>query len=284
MGIIVPDPEEENEFFHNYRRKVFEVAYDSIGKSTLPIGHFKDGKLCEIRTGFLLALGDLQFLVTAGHYMQDHYEKGNTLAAIVPEKNESPVIIRPAAPGFLTTKDDSEDLTVVRLDPSTASELSGYYSFDRLDRIDSTHMSKRPSSLYLLYGYPRDMVEKDTDGGLVINHWKYLTIPFQHEIPKIAEQNLDFHEFFSYDRRALSESGQQVEPHGFSGCGIYSCGMPQTHQPFSEKHLRLVAVQTSWNRTSQYVKATSIRVVLIILWKYFSDARDVLELHGHKCL
>jgi len=139
--------------------------------------------------------------------------------------------------------------------------------------------TQRPPSLYLLYGYPVARLEKDKNNKLVANTWKYLTIPFQHEIPEIANENPEYHEFYSYDRITKSDDGLQVDPSGLSGCGIYSCGMPQTHQPFTSDCFRLVAVQNSWNRTRQYVKATSIRVVLTILWRYFPDARDILRFH-----
>lgn len=282
MTIILPESDDTDAKFHSFRRKVFEASEDSIGLFTLPISHHEDGNLQEIRTGFLMALGDMRFLVTAGHDMREHYENGKPPYAVFPDKKIPPAPIIPVDPGFLTTKDEREDITVVRLHEETVTSLKGHYNFCRLDQIDANHISQRPPSLYLLYGYPVARIEKDKNAKLVANTWKYLTIPYQHQIPEIANENPEYHEFYSYDRVTKSDEGVQVDPHGLSGCGIYFCGLPQTHQPFSHEYFRLVAVQTSWNRTRQYVKSTSIRVVLTIIWKYFSDSRDILRLHGHQ--
>ncbi|TWU22978.1 hypothetical protein Pla52o_25120 [Novipirellula galeiformis] len=282
MPIVLPESNDSESEFHAFRKKVFCAAEDSIGLFTLPISHHENGKLQEIRTGFLLRLGDMRFLITAGHDMREHYEAGKPPYAVFPDEKIQPALILAEDPGFLTTKDSREDLTVVRLRDETVKSLEGHYDFCRLDQIDAHHISQRPPSLYLLYGYPVARIQKDANDKLVANTWKYLTIPYQHEIPEIANENPEYHEFYSYDRVTRSDEGVQVDPNGLSGCGIYFCGMPQTHQPFSHEYFRLVAVQTSWNRTRQYVKSTSVRVVLTIIWKYFSDSRDILRMHGYQ--
>lgn len=261
-----------------FRDTVFDHADEKLGWVTAPIIHRDRGKACDIRTGVLLQIANMRFLVTAGHNMIAHGELGRSPEIVMPDKGTPTVSL--SNERFWTTKAKAEDLTVCQLTDETVGRLGDRFRYASLSDFMSQHDAQHGRGLYLLYGFPNQMGTSDEDGTKRADTWRYLSCLYERDFSNVENYDPNLHILLEYERKTKNKAGNYVWPHGMSGCGIWFCGHPNTHSPFTADHFRLVGIQTAWHKEFEYAKGTWIDVVAIIIWKYFSDARDVMRLHG----
>ncbi len=263
-----------------FKEKVFSVASESIEWSTVPLVHFdkSTGLAIEIRSGVLIEIAGMHFLVTAAHEMRDHFEAGDILQIILPGKDSNPVPLNQET--FWSTKDPKEDICVCQLLPKTVESMEGSFKFLRLNQMMLQNNPDQLKSLYLILGYPNAMVRPDLQGVKRVDPWKYLSYPFQGDFSKIENFDERLHLILEYSRDTKNRDQQTVHPPGLSGCGVYFSGLPITHPLLKAEDFKLVAIQTAWHKGEQYAKATWIDDVLWIIWQYYSDTRSPMRLHG----
>lgn len=261
-----------------FRDAVFSRADEKIGWLTVPVIHRNDGKACDIRTGVLLQIGDMRFLITAGHNMIAHSELGRSAELVMPDKGVPTIPL--SEERFWTTKAKSEDLTVCQLTTDTVAKLGDRFRYASLSDFMSQHDTEQGRGLYLLYGFPNQMGSTEDDGTKHAGTWRYLSCLYEGDRSVVEDYDANLHIILEYERETRNKDGQHVWPHGMSGCGIWFCGHPMTHTPFSSDHFRLVGIQTAWHKGFEYSKGTWIDVVATIIWKYYSDTRDVMRMHN----
>lgn len=265
---------------NEFSEKVFAAASISVEWMTAPIAHLDtETKDCiEIRTGLLLEIGDMRFLVTAAHGLMDHAKKKRFPQILLTEPGlrSVPLILE----RFWLSKDPLEDIAVCQLVPRTIEAIAGHYTYHRLIDVLPRKRVKPEEGLFLLLGYPWDRFKQVGEGMKCADTWKYLTNPFKGDYAVVANYNADYHLILDYQRDTFDGSGTRVHPPGLSGCGIWFVGSPKTHPLFTKDDLKLVGIQTSWWKQHEYVKGTWVDRMLRIIWRRYSDARAPMKLHG----
>lgn len=277
VELVEGDPESE-QLFVRFRERVFAAIQDSIAHYTVPLIIQGDAKILEHRSGVLLQIADMHFLVTAGHDMVQHSESGYPVGIALPDKGSHPILLVDET--FWTTKDDREDLSVTQLTPLVVEFLKTYYRYARLSDVMSRHHPNQGQGLYLIYGFPYALVGPDETGIKRIGDWRYLTIPFQGDCSVVEKYDPALHLVLAYERGTHSQDGDLVHPPGMSGCGIWFVGTHLTRSLFSKDDFRLVAIQNRWWGKYEYAKGTWIDSVLTILWKYYPETHKPLLLAG----
>ncbi len=278
---IFEEPDEDAvAVLEDFKNKVFAVASESVEWSTAPLVHFEKGtgRATEIRTGVLIEIADMKFLVTAAHDMIKHLDAGNILGIVLANKASTPVPLIDEK--WWLTENPHEDICVCQLRPETVNAMGSDFRFLRLNQMMSQNDRNQHKGLYLLLGYPNAMTRPDEEGVKRADTWKYLTTPFHGDYAKVENYDKRLHLVLDYDRKTMNREGKTVHPPGLSGCGVYFSGLPITHPLLCHDDFKLVAIQTSWHRGEQYAKTTWIDLVLLILWRYYSDTRAPMSLHG----
>jgi hypothetical protein len=262
--------------------KVFKAAWETIDQCTVPICFFHDNKMTFDRTGVLLQIGEMRFLVTAAHVGKDNtlpdaVGRGYIPCVMMPVKGLLPVPITSLR--YMTTKDNNEDITVYLLTDDMASKLAEHYYFVRLTDVMSRTNTAHHHAMYLITGFPTAMEGQEPDASFV-KTWYYLTRRYDGDYANIASYTPRLHLVVKYQRNTHDRHNRRVHPQGMSGCGIWFVANPVTWPLFAARDFRLVAIQTAWHRDHEYAKGTWIDLVLYIIWHYWSDSRDVMRLHG----
>jgi hypothetical protein len=261
-----------------FRERVFNAVHESIDYATVPLFVEADGKAIDYRSGVLLQIGDFKFLVTAGHYLPEYCDKGHAVCLVMPDKGKAPIKL--VSELFWSTKSGSEDLSVARLTEPILDYMGDHYRFIRIPQMMSRFDKQQGEGFYLIYGFPTALKGPDDTGATKVESWKYLTVPFSGSYADVEDYQPNLHVVLAYERKSYSREGEKVHPPGMSGCGIWYVGAPISHALFNKDDFRLVGIQNCWHKGVQYAKGTWIDSVLLIIWKYFSDTRDVMRLHG----
>jgi len=74
--IEIPSGDDPLARLETFRDRLFDLAADSIAHSTAAIVHLDDDKFREIRSGVLLQIDQMKFLVSAAHGIADHLDAG----------------------------------------------------------------------------------------------------------------------------------------------------------------------------------------------------------------
>ncbi|RIK76864.1 MAG: hypothetical protein DCC68_18445 [Planctomycetota bacterium] len=272
---------ETDELIAAVREKVFAAAVDSIDWYTAPICLYHDGKLIPDRSGVLLQIGSLHFVVTAAHLNNDHQLKdamdhGYDPCITMPAKGLLPVVL--GGTKYLSTKSKSEDITVILLTDEIVAQLRDHYRFLRLTDVAPLD-TLRPTRLYLINGFPLNLVRQEPNAKRS-EVWRYVTCRYQGNIDDVENFDPDIHLALHYDKHSYSGDGIRVSPKGMSGCGVWYVAEGHVAPHVSPESLKLVGIQTAWHPRLQYALATRIRLVLYIIWRYYPDSRDVMKLHG----
>lgn len=277
--ILAVDGDAENEeLFNHYRGKVFAAARESIERFTVPLVVDDGTHLVEQRSGVLLQIADMHFLVTAGHAMVDHHVQGRRVGIALPVRGSRPVLL--VEEEFWTTKDDQEDISVTRLTRGVVEYIKDHYRYVRLTSVMSRNHQSQGKGMYLIFGFPRALLGQDDTGCRKMESWKYLTVPYRGDYVQVKDYDPKLHLVLNYERDSCNQEGERVYPHGMSGCGIWFAGTPHTHSPFRADDVKLVAIQNCWHKGLEYAKGTWIDDVLLILWKYYPETRKPMMLAG----
>lgn len=267
------------ELFERFRDRVFDAAHKLLEQCTVPIIVENGDKILDYRTGVILQIADMHFLVTAGHHMVEHLKKGHAVCITMPVKGMAPVQLFHEM--FWTTNDDQEDLSVAQLTSPVVDYIKDYYRSVRLTSITSREDPNLDKGMYLLFGFPYALVGPDDEGDNKVESWKYLTYQLQGDYSTLEDYNPRKHLVLKYERQTHNQDGKRIHPPGMSGCGIWFVGTPYSHPLFNEDDFKLVAIQNCWHKGEEYAKGTWIDVVLAILWKYFPDTHKPLMLAGY---
>jgi len=265
--------------FNRFRDRVFEAAHNSIEKYSVALTVDDGQKLIAQRSGILLQIADMHFLVTAGHHMVSHHEQGHAVGIVLPVKEMHPVLL--VEEQFWTTKDEQEDISVTQLTPPVVEYIKDHYRYIRLNSVMSRKDPNQGKGMYLIFGFPDALLGPDDTGVKKMESWKYLSVSYRGDYANVENYNSRLHLVLTYERNTHNQQGERIHPPGMSGCGIWFVGTPQTHSLFNADDFKLVAIQNSWHKGFEYAKGTWIDDVLLILWKYYPETRKPLMLAGY---
>jgi hypothetical protein len=277
--IEISDGMEDAEYhFERFRERVFRAAEDSIEHCTVPVVVEDGTRFIDYRTGVLVQIADMHFLVTAAHWLRELQAAENRIALVMPQKELKPIILMDEM--IWSTKDDREDLSVTHLTPPVVNYLKGHYRYVRLSEMMSRDDREQEGGFYLLFGFPFTMMQPDETGIKRLQSWKYLTYSWRGSLEYVARFHPELNQVLKYERNSFSLEGEQVHPPGMSGCGIWFIGNPYTHPLFDENDFKLVGILTAWDEEQEYAKGTWINNVLLIIWKYYPATRKAMMLSG----
>jgi len=269
-----------------FSEKVFIESHEVVDWATAPITFLHKLEADSLattfdRSGVLLAIGELRFLITAEHDILKYRNAGYIpcIAAPRPDVPPTPLV----ADKLYVSDDPLVDIAVFSLVPDTVENLKGDYRFLRLNQVRITPPSNLEGAFFLVTGFPADMQDYDEMGRERVNVAKFVTCPLSGRISDIENFIPEAHIVLGYEKDAKHTSGNRVPPPrapGLSGCGIWYLPIPQGMQGWTQKAIVLYGVQTAWHRQREYVKGTVIGHALAMIWCWFSDSRDPMRING----
>lgn len=245
-------------------------ATDEDQLSTLPIVGIVNGKPTLDRTGILLSIAHLDFLVTAAHGMQQIVEHGIPLYVTSPRKSEGGIAINGEIHGI---SEKIVDIAIIRLDSATAQSLRS--SGAKFLRVTDTDVHAPPiSGYYLLRGFPHQLkgsrMRYSTD--LYVGSTPQdLQYPFDPNVHLLLE-----HSDTVVDNDGMSGTSPVIN--GMSGCGIWRLTSRPEIEWGSWKKVerKLVAIQTGCMH-GQYFKGTWINVVWQMIQQHYPEVGGVMD-------
>ncbi len=277
IEVVEGDGDAEDDF-SRFRDKVAAAINDSIDHYTVPLCVDHGKKTIANRSGVLLQIADMHFLVTAGHDMVELLTEGHSIGIAMPVKGSHAILLTKEK--FWTTKDKQEDISVTQLTPPVVAYIKDHYRYVRLTSLMSRDDPSQGKGMYLIYGFPDAIVGPDDEGDTAVESWWYLTVRYRGEYSNVEDYNPRLHFVLDYERNTHNKDGVRVHPPGMSGCGIWFVGHPHTHSLFNADDFKLVAIQNRWHKGYEYAKGTWIDNVLLILWKYYPDTHKPMQLQG----
>lgn len=264
------------------REKVFDAAFESIDSNTVPICFIRNGEAIQNRTGVLLQIGGLRFLITTAHVDEHHtipdaVNAGYVPSVVMPEKGVVPIPID--SERYMTTESPDEDITVYLLSDTMAEKIVGHYQFLRLSQLISKNDAAHENALYLISGFPESMVAQEA-GTKRVEIWYYITRRYDGDYSDVCPFDPTTHMVVKYQRRTYNREGTTIHPPGMSGCGIWFVANRVTWPTVSANDFKLAGIQTAWHPKHEYAKGTWIDLVLKIIWRYYPDARPAMRLHN----
>lgn len=261
-----------------FESRVFRAAYESIENATVPLcQRDANGELCH-RSGVLIQIADMRFLVTAAHEVIENRRAERHLQLVLPEKGKRTVPLIDEL--FWTTIDEEEDLLIARLEPSTLTAMGNDFRFIRVRDMLFRSEVRSLSGLFLILGFPYAMVRPDHEGDPCVETWKYISVPYAGDFTGVTNYDPELHFILTYEERTRNREGQEVFPPGLSGCGIWLLNITTEGEPITAETFKLVAIQNAWRRPFEYAKGTWIDVALIAIWKHFPETQGPLRVNG----
>jgi len=271
---------------NNFCTRVFAHSADLVDWATAPVTFLrtKESTLENTfdRTGILLAIGELHFLITAEHNIEELIHAGYVpcVAAARPDVPVTPILCNK----FYVSHEPLTDMAVFRLETDAVRQiLLGDYRFLRLDRVRIAPPSPKEGPFFLVTGFPTGSVDRDEVNRERANIARLLTVPFKGTNEEIEHFVPESHIVLEYDANARHTSGNAIPPPkapGLSGCGIWYLPTPFGMHGWSRRDIHLVGVQTAWHRSRGYLKGTIIAHALAMIWGWFSDSRDAMRING----
>jgi hypothetical protein len=169
-----------------FLRRVHDGLRPLVTRSTVPIVAEQGETTKSVGSGFLLAIADEAFLVTAGHVLDVYLSHGIRL--FVPKTTTSAMAL---GGEFAASKDlDRIDAGVIRLAPENVAGLKTFgYSFMRTDRAREIDPLDPPTGGYALVGFPAALALEAADGALAPEELYYGCTPWKgntNELPSLS--------------------------------------------------------------------------------------------------
>lgn len=267
--------------FVDFRRRVFTSASNLVESVTTPIVFAKDNLSTFDRTGILFSIADFHFLITAEHDLEQIDRAGYTMyvAPTRPCTPMAPIVSK----RILVSHDRSIDLAVILLEQDAVDSLSIDYQFLNLNRLRIGAPSTVEGPYFLVLGFPKVLIDQDGQHRSRLNTSRYLTVRYEGTVESIDDFHPESHIVLEYDTASEHTSGYRGAPPdapGLSGCGIWYLSAPNGIDLWTEEHVQLVGIQTSWHSKERYLKGTIIAHALAMIWGWLSDTRDVMRFHG----
>jgi hypothetical protein len=266
--------------FELFRRRVFTESVDIVEFATVPIAFVKDGKVTPDRTGILLAIGDNHFVLTAEHDLEEIYNLGYIpfIAAASPTGQPTPLL----HDRMVVSHDSKIDIAVFRLDHSVVNQLKAEYRFLRLNDLRLWAPTEVEGPFFLVTGFPSSLETIDEAGRRKLDVSRYLTLRYDGDYDLVKDFAPTSHIVLEYSRDSSYTSGETGRPPkapGLSGCGIWYLPTPHGLDAWTSQDIKLVGIQNHWH-PYEYLKGTTIARALTMIWRWFSDVRDVMRLNG----
>jgi len=265
--------------FERFRQRVYSECPERLSDVTVPILGEIDNCLKDIRSGVLLQIGELHFLITAAHrikYWSQHQARFHIAAA---ESGRSTIPL--FSPKFALLNEEVVDIAIFEVDADVARHAVGDgYRFMRISDL-LLFEEGRETDLFVVYGYPLVEGEQDSRQHMCLNGLTYLTIWKTGELPSSYERGTHF--LLDYDKEQHRSTGEWVQAprlHGISGGGIWYAGDARHLERWEVSDLRLVGIQHRCNRPKEYVMGTHIGFALQVLWENWPATQKVMLLHG----
>lgn len=278
MANAPDDPEQD--LITSFVVRAFRASAEFAEWYTCPIVMGKDPNTIVFdRTGVLLAIADLKFLITARHDFNEALDAGYYPFVATFRQGQPCVPLQ--FKKMIRLPEDRGDVAVIVLDEETASSLLEDYRFLNISDLISMNDRRHENASYVITGFPKALEGQDEIGLNRIDIFRHIGLQFQGDRSLVENYDPRLHLLIEYQRDNKNvRTGKIVHPFGMSGCGVWYVCNPGNIDKFTAQNLRLAGIQTGWHSQYEYAKATWIDVVLGMIWKECSDARSPMRIHG----
>jgi hypothetical protein len=242
-------------------------------------------------SGTLLAVGDVHFVVSAGHVIRDGTHLGATLG--IGSGNAS--LVATTRPWLISGGEEETDVHDIALYRLTAEEV-GRLCDAKFVRIGDVDFSQDLSdSFFAVVGFPSMWTEAPSavDDPVRSRLAVYGTTSYEKSLSGLEHFDAERHLLLSAPREEMyNEAGELVGfrtrsgfptdfpdgLRGISGCGIWKLGsLKQTPDLWGQP--RLVGVETAVYNNAQAIRATRWNSVTTFLDGAFPELRPVLQFY-----
>jgi hypothetical protein len=274
-------------------KRMHAECLHEIAACTVPFYAEQGGAAVQCGSGVLLEVAHRQFVLTAAHVSDIQivhhlpFFVSNTAAgeSLIPFEK---VILRTSQmPASGCRKDDPFDICVGELPQAIVTQLRVGKRFCHLRDIDPVDTQVN-GSWYFVLGFPTAANPSDINARRVsTNVFAYGSIKYDGERGDL--QRYDPHLEFALDfslLRNTDDDGNPVTPPppgGMSGCGIWRLASGGSSIPlWTPEDKRLVAIQHTWNKEVEALRATRIEYALQIIYEKYPDLRAAMRLNHEK--
>ncbi len=266
-------------------QEMFDAVFAVVREAVTPIAVGQpDGSLAAHGTGTLFAVGEVHYVVTASHVLEQAVGAGRELYAFtLAGTSDRGVMLEPVRlDGTIYRFDDPADVGIVRLADDTVVALRGRRFLRLLD------VGLRPScpGWGWISGFPRELVGSPTPNTFAYNAINIGAALTDREPANV--QNFDPSCNFVLDtdrQRMWRPDGAPVElPQSFggiSGCSVWQSWWPGDDDParWRTRQVRVVGVQTSVYPRLPIIKATTWDAVLLAIYRANPELMPSITLH-----
>ena len=183
-------------------RRIFSASNRTVEYCTVPIAFCKDNKTEADRTGVLLAIGELYFLITAEHGLEDLANAGYNL--YIPTQRPGIREVPICNDKVYVSHDPTVDLAFFKLEKHVAEQLLKDYRFLRLDQVRLHPPTPSEGPLFLVTGYPSAKRTRDKNQRLRLDVGRHITTLYKGDHYNLENYSPESHIILDYNKESPS--------------------------------------------------------------------------------
>ena len=265
-------------------RRLDEEVLPQIERVTVLLCGAQDGELEANSTGVLYSIAGHHFILTAAHDLRVIVESSIPLCVLDTDPPELRVPLVGAQ--FHCTEHGSQgigarparDVAAIHLPDDAVEQLRCRKSFLAHNKVDRSR--NRTYGFHVLFGYPAEWAQ----GQPVPRALAFLSREYRGKPAQGSAFDPHLHVALDFQQNAIALPSAQgaclPDILGVSGCGIWRVAdaTPGGLRNWSPSEYRLVALQHSWARKSNYVYGTWIAYCLDLIEHEYPDASSPMGL------
>jgi len=275
-----------------FQRRLAEAVFDKLGSCTFPFYALENENYELYGSGVLLSIGQKHFGITAAHVLDEIgrcFEQG--FSVLVPPGKYGEKLLRLGKFGTYRTpvpkeggrRNDYFDIGIIDFPPETADTLSKTRRFLTITDLDPWE-TLRPTSGYLVFGYPTEGSKPDHDTkSMIYEPMPYLTRLYDGDYGKLTGFQNDVEIVVKFDpERSSDQDGTpsgRLQPPGVSGGGLWRVveDVAESDQ-WEPQMVKLVGIGHTWSESVGVIRGTHIRVVTDAIFHHFPELRPAMKL------
>ncbi len=197
-----------------------DQAEDWVLERTVPLyAQTRTGNPVLEGSAVLLRIGELAFLVTAGHVIAGVVKDGDRRLLVGTVPGQSLVSLEGLDVAVSTDKNDV-DIAFLRLPEGLAAEIGAHKRFLGLDRVDTARAPAVPG-WYMIIGFPRQHTTRDAENRTVNSGALCMHTVLREDAAGLALGTSIGLAFERYGKDANGDALETPALPGISGCGIW---------------------------------------------------------------
>jgi hypothetical protein len=283
-------------YSHAFVESAAQAVPDAIEKSTVAIVASAGGVVSQLASGFLLAIADARFVVTAAHVLDQAIARQAVIGVTArPYKFAVPrsdwIRSTPPDPGA----HDFLDVAIYKL-PDSELERFDVTRFLRLS--DLCFDRKLDNGYFLLCGFPNlwsttaDQATKTINFKMI----QYSGPEYSGDVVGLAFYDRENHLLIEADEEnSFAPDGREMHMRtrsgfrapfpgdlkGASGCGVWQIGsLSAPASTWTSQDAKLIGFFTATYTTRRLIRATRCWAITTAVWNAYPELRGAIKLHA----